>query len=90
VPGVTLLGDAAHLAPPAGEGANLALLDGAELGHAITAHPDDIETALAFYEAAMFPRSAKATADGHDMLALLLGARAPFALVDFFSNAFAA
>lgn len=90
VPGVTLLGDAAHLAPPAGEGANLALLDGAELGHAIIAHPDDIETALAVYEAAMFPRSAKAAADGHDMLTLLLGARAPFALVDFFTGAFVA
>jgi 2-polyprenyl-6-methoxyphenol hydroxylase-like FAD-dependent oxidoreductase len=88
VPGVTLIGDAAHLAPPAGEGANLALLDGAELGQAIAAHPGDIETALAVYEAAMFPRSARAAADGHDMLALLLGAHAPFALVDFFSGAF--
>jgi 2-polyprenyl-6-methoxyphenol hydroxylase-like FAD-dependent oxidoreductase len=87
VPGVTLLGDAAHLAPPAGEGANLALLDGAELGQAIAAHHDDIETALAVYEAAMFPRGAMAAADGHDMLALLLGARAPFALVDFLSGA---
>ncbi|AGH49905.1 monooxygenase [Sphingomonas sp. MM-1] len=86
VPGVTLLGDAAHLAPPAGEGANLALLDGAELGQAIAANPGDIETALAVYEAAVFSRGAAAAADGHDMLALLLGERAPFALVDFFSG----
>lgn len=85
-PGVTLLGDAAHLAPPAGEGANLALLDGAELGLAIAAHPHDIEAALAVYEATMFPRSQTAAADSHGMLALCLDARAPFSLVDFFTN----
>jgi 2-polyprenyl-6-methoxyphenol hydroxylase-like FAD-dependent oxidoreductase len=87
ISGVTLLGDAAHLAPPAGEGANLALLDGAELGHAIAAHPGDIEAALSTYEAAMFPRGAEAAKDGHEMLALLLGTRAPLALVNFFSRA---
>jgi 2-polyprenyl-6-methoxyphenol hydroxylase-like FAD-dependent oxidoreductase len=85
VPGVTLLGDAAHLAPPNGEGANLAMLDGAELGQAIAAHPDDVEGALAEYEQAMFPRAAEA--GDEDTYDLMLGDDAPHSWIAMMNDA---
>ncbi|MFF0739526.1 FAD-dependent oxidoreductase [Streptomyces sp. NPDC004111] len=61
-PGVTLLGDAAHLMSPiSGMGANLAMLDGADLAQALTAHPTT-DQAVTAYEKVLFPRSAEAAA----------------------------
>ncbi|WIV57287.1 FAD-dependent oxidoreductase [Amycolatopsis nalaikhensis] len=85
VPGVTLVGDAAHLTAPNGEGANLAMLDGAELGQALAAHPDDVEAALAEYEQAMFVRAETPT-DEAALLESLFGGEPPQHLLDLIAE----
>ncbi|MEU2606399.1 FAD-dependent oxidoreductase [Streptomyces albus] len=82
--GVTLIGDAAHLSIPNGEGANLAMYDGAELAKAIAAHPGDIEAALTGYEQDMFPRSAAAAREGYALQELLSGDNTPHDLIAMF------
>ena len=72
-PGLTLIGDAAHLMSPfGGEGVNAALLDAAMLGRAVTqtvAAAGDWHAEVARAEAAMFERVIEAAASSADAAA---------------------
>jgi 2-polyprenyl-6-methoxyphenol hydroxylase-like FAD-dependent oxidoreductase len=60
---VTLLGDAAHLMPPLGAGANLAMLEGAELAEAIAADsgsgPGDLDETVRAFQERMWARAGR-------------------------------
>ena len=69
--GVTLLGDAAHLMPPLGVGANLAMLEGAELAESIATGPGDLDESVRAFEEQMWARAdrfAKITMSGLERL----------------------
>lgn len=74
------------MSPFAGEGANLAMFDGAELARAIVENPGDIEAALAAYEKDLFPRSAAAAQEAAHNLQLCFGDDAPHGLLALFTQ----
>jgi 2-polyprenyl-6-methoxyphenol hydroxylase-like FAD-dependent oxidoreductase len=56
---VTLIGDAAHLMPPSGEGVNTAMLDALDLSECLTSGEfDDLQAAIGAYEQRMRARAA--------------------------------
>ncbi|MEO3402606.1 NAD(P)/FAD-dependent oxidoreductase [Mucilaginibacter sp. CAU 1740] len=58
-PNITLIGDAAHLMPPSGEGVNTAMLDALDLSECITSGDFDyLQDAIAAYEEKMRARGA--------------------------------
>ncbi|MEV0259778.1 NAD(P)/FAD-dependent oxidoreductase [Streptomyces sp. NPDC050617] len=90
VPGVTLLGDAAHLMAPAGLGANTAMLDAAELAlrlasAAVGGNGDGrVEAAVRAYEEEMFVRAAEAAREAQRMTELLMSPEGARGLLKFF------
>jgi 2-polyprenyl-6-methoxyphenol hydroxylase-like FAD-dependent oxidoreductase len=87
VQGITLLGDAAHLMSPfAGEGANLAMYDGALLAEAIATNPNAVDNAVIAFEEAMFARSAAASAEADRNLKLFFSDNSPQSVVDLFTS----
>ncbi|RKF27467.1 FAD-dependent oxidoreductase [Micromonospora globbae] len=85
-PSITLIGDAAHLMPPVGEGANQAMLDAAELAAELAAHPADPDTAIRTYEEAMFTRIHPIAEMSARVQAMMLSATAADDIVRFFSG----
>ncbi|WP_316845501.1 NAD(P)/FAD-dependent oxidoreductase [Pedobacter psychrodurus] len=66
---ITLLGDAAHIMPPSGEGVNLAMLDALELSENLTDNDfQSIKAAISAYEKQMLTRATEATQDALEMV----------------------
>jgi 2-polyprenyl-6-methoxyphenol hydroxylase-like FAD-dependent oxidoreductase len=68
VPGVALIGDAAHVTLPNGEGVNQAMADALKLASLIAEHgAEKLDQAVQEYEADMFPRAIATIAEGKGM-----------------------
>ncbi|KMQ68809.1 2-polyprenyl-6-methoxyphenol hydroxylase [Chryseobacterium sp. FH2] len=85
---ITLLGDAAHIMAPSGEGVNLAMLDALELSECLTNEDFiDVQNAIAAYEAPMRERAAQEAAESFEMIEWMHGEDAQERMLAFFNNA---
>jgi 2-polyprenyl-6-methoxyphenol hydroxylase-like FAD-dependent oxidoreductase len=89
-PGVTLLGDAAHLMSPfSGEGVNMAMFDALKLAEAIS-ECNTLEEAVRAYEGPMFERAEIAARGANEGLARAIAPDAPAGTLAFFREVMAA
>ena len=86
--GLTLIGDAAHLTLPSGEGVNAAMLDALQLSQAIAKSNslDEVDEAVKDYETGMFPRAQALMEDALQINELIYSKDAPKTLVDFMKS----
>ncbi|KAG0646605.1 4 -methoxyviridicatin aspoquinolone biosynthesis cluster asqM [Hyphodiscus hymeniophilus] len=87
--GLTLIGDAAHLTLPSGEGVNAAMLEALQLSRGIAkalSAGTDFDEALAEYEKALFPRAKDLMADAVRMTEMLYAEDAPRSMVRFIES----
>lgn len=85
-PGLTLLGDAAHLMTPfAAQGANLAMRDAADLAHALSTS-GDLQTAVDRYETPMLERAAAAAAQTEAGLEACISTDAPDSALSYLAT----
>jgi 2-polyprenyl-6-methoxyphenol hydroxylase-like FAD-dependent oxidoreductase len=96
-PGATLVGDAAHLMPPNGEGVNLALWDSMLLSQAIVkAHETAAQDPVSFqnaldpllksFEVDMAARAKKMAEEGQELIDMMFGEGGLTAMVDMFKR----
>jgi delta 1-pyrroline-5-carboxylate dehydrogenase len=62
------------------------MLDAADLGQAIAAHPGNVEAALTAYEEIMFPRAETEAIAARETVELIFGAGAPYALANLLNG----
>ncbi|KAL7941460.1 hypothetical protein V8C42DRAFT_334631 [Trichoderma barbatum] len=85
VPGLTLVGDAAHVATPNGEGVNCAMADALSLASKIATYGiDALDRAVAEYEEDMIRRGVEHIKNGLELGAMLRHEDGPTAFIAFF------